>query len=375
MKCSIRTVLAHGLVLAAGAAALAGPVDPPSGPVSSSFKTLAEVEPRTAINPTNTPGDSDSVFRISQPGSYYLTGDVNVPAGKRGIEIDADGVTIDLSGFTVSGVQGSLHGVCFSSSPRRRVVLRDGHVTGMGGNGVDLAGSGGDGSQAWDLVLENVTVTGSGSTGIRMLAGVLRGCQSYGNGGTGIYVYGVSASLASACIASGNSSTGITLGNGVIESCTARANGDAGITIGNSGVVRDCHSESNEWGFGVVSATISGCTATNNSAGGIYANARATIVGNYIVSTTLISGSVGIRLSYDASRVEDNNIVTQATGVQASGGNNFIVGNTFRYCSAAMNTVAGNRVGTLLIGASSAAINGNSGGGLGTTDPHANIVY
>lgn len=34
---------------------------------------LAELEPRTAISASNTPGDSDSMFKISSPGPDYLT--------------------------------------------------------------------------------------------------------------------------------------------------------------------------------------------------------------------------------------------------------------------------------------------------------------
>ena len=51
-------------------------LDPPVGPITSTFKTLTEVEPRIAINATNTPGDADSIYIISQPGSYYMTGNI-----------------------------------------------------------------------------------------------------------------------------------------------------------------------------------------------------------------------------------------------------------------------------------------------------------
>ena len=49
-----RLSLAAGLALAAGAA-LAGPLNPPSGPVTSTYKTLTEVEPRVPVSATNTP--------------------------------------------------------------------------------------------------------------------------------------------------------------------------------------------------------------------------------------------------------------------------------------------------------------------------------
>jgi hypothetical protein len=63
-------------LLAASAILTAGPLGPPAGPVASSYKTLTEVEPRTAINAANTPGDATSLFKITQPGSYYLTGNI-----------------------------------------------------------------------------------------------------------------------------------------------------------------------------------------------------------------------------------------------------------------------------------------------------------
>src|SRR5262245_28304173 len=77
--------------------AAAGDLNPPPGPVGATMKTLREVEPRTAINATNTPGDAGSLFVITQPGSYYLTGNVTVN-GMAGIKISASNVTIDLNG-------------------------------------------------------------------------------------------------------------------------------------------------------------------------------------------------------------------------------------------------------------------------------------
>src|SRR5690606_25957259 len=55
---------------------VAGPVNPPAGPVAPTHKTLTEVEPRIAVNAANTPGASGAMYVISQPGSYYLTGNI-----------------------------------------------------------------------------------------------------------------------------------------------------------------------------------------------------------------------------------------------------------------------------------------------------------
>ena len=65
----------------------------------------------TCIEVNSLPGDANAVFVISQPGSYCLGSNVVGVAGKNGIKIDADNVTLDLAGFGVLGVGGSLSGI------------------------------------------------------------------------------------------------------------------------------------------------------------------------------------------------------------------------------------------------------------------------
>jgi hypothetical protein len=73
---TVRTCLVPAALVLSAGALIAGPLAPPPGPIASSYKTLSEVEPRTAVNATNTPGDAGCVYRISQHGSYYLTGNI-----------------------------------------------------------------------------------------------------------------------------------------------------------------------------------------------------------------------------------------------------------------------------------------------------------
>jgi hypothetical protein len=100
------------------ASATAGPLDPPSGAIQPTYKTLSEVEARIAVNATNTPGDADSLYKITQPGSYYLTGNVTGVAGAKNIaiEISAANVTLDLNGFAVDGAGQSKTGVLMSGA-------------------------------------------------------------------------------------------------------------------------------------------------------------------------------------------------------------------------------------------------------------------
>ncbi len=51
------------------------------------MKTADQIEPRTIVNATNTPGDAANSFIIKQPGSYYLTTNLVGVSGKGGIEI------------------------------------------------------------------------------------------------------------------------------------------------------------------------------------------------------------------------------------------------------------------------------------------------
>src|SRR5262249_23210564 len=109
----------------------AGSLTPPARPIAPTLKTLARIEPPTPIGATTTPGGSNSLYRITQAGSYYLTGNVQGVAGKSGIEIVASQVTIDLGGFELVGVAGSLAGIDMNNGGAGNlfgVTIRDGTI-------------------------------------------------------------------------------------------------------------------------------------------------------------------------------------------------------------------------------------------------------
>lgn len=363
------TIGALGVV---AAALIAGPLTPPVGAPASTYKTLQEIEPRTAINATNTPGDADSTFRISQPGSYYLTGNVTGVVGKRGIEIDADSVTIDLAGFSLQGVVGSLEAIGVDG-PQFIVAVRNGSVGGWGSGGILLAPPSGIRGDAH--LVEDVVSTANGGPGIRVgAASVVRNCRANlavgflqpgivagptsvvkgpiatGNTGDGFSVD--TDSTVSECTASGNGLRGFNASDAsTITHCTAAQNLSDGFRLSRGTSVAHCTASQNAMhGFNATAptgiahsvargnelsgfslfrdSTISHCTASQNTQHGITVMSLSTVVDN----TAVGNGLDGVRVA-DSCLVRGNNVSFNrgagvGAGIRAIVSNNRIEGNT-----------------------------------------------
>jgi len=162
------------LVLLAGFA-WAGPLNPPVGSVTSTYKTLTEVEPRIIVNATNTPGSGSSSFIISQPGSYYLDRNLTGEASKVGITITAPGVTLDLNGFAMLGATGATNAINLNAS---FITVKNGTIRGWPGRGVSFINS------AFEHRMEDLTVEANTGRGLELREGaIVRHCQIKNNAG------------------------------------------------------------------------------------------------------------------------------------------------------------------------------------------------
>ena len=291
-----RTVLSLSALalLITGALLYAGPLDPPAGPVTSTGKTTQEIfdkvasaEPRTAINAANTPGDADSLFKITLPGSYYLTGNITGVVGKHGIEIAASGVSIDLAGFDLLGVAGSLDGIS-DTIGAVNVQVRNGSIRDWRDEGVDCTNS--ESASVSDVNVRNCFGIG---IAIGRYGSVSR-CSAVSNGAGGISTAfncivsactvaqnatgGIMATTDCRvvdCTASTNAGSGISAGTGsTISGCAATDNGANGIITGNGCTVTNCSANSNN-SNGISTGngcTVVSCTARDNTARGISTN-------------------------------------------------------------------------------------------------------
>jgi hypothetical protein len=324
-----------GAIVAAGAwLTSGGDLTPPPGPIAPTMKPLDQVEPRTAISQATTPGDATSVFRIAAPGSYYLTANLAGEAGKNGITVNInEAVTIDLNGFSLIGVPGSLNGL----NAGGYVTVRNGSFEAWGGSGLFMG----------QAIVDGVRANFNGQNGIRATWGsLITNCTTESNNANGISVADVSR--ISGCISKGNSGRGIALDGACIVSDCVLYNNDGGGIFGGLATIRDNKFFSNQGfsieltGFGVVT-------------------------GNYISA----GAGAAIFTAGQRSRIAGNTIVLGTTGIQVTGTDNLITNNSVQGAATPFNIAAGNAVGPIVTVSGA----GDLSAVTGADHPLANLVY
>ncbi len=391
------------LVLAAGILS-AGPLDPPAGSVAPTYKTLTEVAPRTTVSAANTPGDADSTFAITAPGSYYLTGNVAGQAGKNGIKITSRGVTLDLSGFRVAGTAGSLAGIKLDSFTAD-CVIRNGDITGWSAGGI--IGSNGEGpllieavnvsqipagagisvrgpatitncrvAYAKDFGIQCVdpcTVTRCsaaycGNDGISVGVGAsVADCSSYSNTGEGFSSSGDCAFRG--CAATYNTGVGILagIGSAVVE-CTGGSNGAEGIRGLPEVRIANCSCNGNATGIlALDGCTVESCTVAGNAADGIKLGNSCHAINNHSRGNGANGTGCGVYSSGIANRIDGNSCVDNDYGIRVTALDNVVVRNTARNNATANYSFPN--------GAEYGQILTNPGSAFVATNPWANFAY
>ncbi|MDE3067976.1 MAG: right-handed parallel beta-helix repeat-containing protein [Verrucomicrobiota bacterium] len=346
----------------------------PSGPPAPVMKSLGQIEPRTAI--------SSVPFTITQPGSYYLTTNLTGVGGASGITIASGGVTLDLNGFALIGVPGSVNGVYVATNQYyTNLAVLNGTVRGWGGSGVEayngegevlerltVSDAGGDyGIHAYGAVVRDCTVDTCGTNdSIRVVEGVLSDCtinnslaesiSAYRsqvgscmvNDSGGVGIYAENGSTVFDCVVNNSYSDGIELYDSQAHDCVVEHN-STGIYV-LKGSVSGCHVENNDadgvdaydskvsdcalvangygssYGGGIYVApgTVSGCHVEDNAYSGIYADASGCqIAGNTCLgnNSTNSTADAGIYLNSSNNRVEANHVMGSGNaGIEVGSG-------------------------------------------------------
>jgi hypothetical protein len=257
----------------------------------------------TAIPPSPAVPIAGPHFTISQPGSYYLTGNIEVASGN-GINITSSEVTLDLRGFAL---------ICKAAAPAggnaievatdlKNIAIKNGIIAGN----TTLAISGNHPNQSWiadyagfnrgifapgsnlgrNLSVNHIHVSGCRAAGIEAHHTSVTNSTATNNGGNGITAY---YGNVTACTATNNGVDGIIVVHGNVTNCTAAYNGGRGIFASVGSVTNSTASLNGDDGIEASVGSVTNSTANYNGRDGIDAES-----GSVTNSTALNNGGDGI---------------------------------------------------------------------------------
>jgi hypothetical protein len=295
-----------------------GSLAPPGAPAPT-MRTLLQIEPRTPI--------SSVPFVISTPGSYYLTTNITSSTGDA-IDIAANGVTLDLNGFTISSTLDPANGIAIGlNTGVSDITILNGHVVSgvtnnvAGGYSGSGFGYGIYGPSVSNVRVAGVSVVGCRYDGINLNPSVassttVESCTVRTVGGYGIVADTVSHSIAYQCanyaifaIETASDCYGNSTSSHGVDATTA--NNCYGVSGGNGDGVTaftaiNCFGSSAS-GRGVVASTANNCFGSSSSGIGLEAGNGIGCYGNSSTGTGLNAnianscngtGSPGVMVTY-----------------------------------------------------------------------------
>lgn len=315
-------------------------------------------------------------FTITASGSYYVTENLTAPSNLNGIIIQANNVTIDLNGFTLTGGGGASGNGIYTAAAQNNLSIFNGHITDWGDDGINFRNSN-------SIVLNEVHIRNTQGDGIDVGDNSrIINCSSIGNAYDGIEVNHNSIVMNS--IAANNSDDGIETNQGcTINGCVSRNNGDEGIYAGTNNIIshNSVTINSDRGIVALAGTTLKGNVSSNNIGIGIFMFGASLCHDNTAVS----NGSHGYAFN-DECFIHDNIARSNSgSGYYSTGSNNSIKSNQSNNNSVngfdfqggtnsiiTHNTATNNSINNYSISG------GNQtgpiiGAGLSTTNPFANI--
>lgn len=267
-----------------------GSLTPPPGAPAPTMKTLDQIEARKPVQSLA----AAAPYTISQPGSYYLTGNITVASGDA-IIIASDDVSLDLNGFTIRSTQtGGASGAAVSVPlARLRLKVRNGLIV----SGTVVPGSGAATVAGFafgisvtftgrrQMVVSDVCVSGAGSTGIWLnYEGVVERCTVAHCGSRGVV-----AGVVRDCVCEDCYDMGVEAGR-IAEGC--RGNSRTGPGVKSFGHAVNCSGSSSSGAGVLVEGNATNCSGQSGSSPGIIVFGNAanclgdTTTGTYAMNVT-----------------------------------------------------------------------------------------
>ena len=289
--------------------------DPSIGPTNAlngagrpqpSMKTLHQVEPRIPVQSLG----AAPPYTITQPGSYYLTGNITVGSGNA-INVYTSNVSLDLMGFTLESTQSVASGTAIAAGTVSRLCVCNGNIqSGSTVNSGALTARGFvhgiNGTAITESTVSDVQVTGVAMYGIALVGNSLVERCRVSNANFGIY-NAAGSSITRSCVAANCATSGVV--GAIVEGCygygfwtagisATVASDSQGFTQTGSGMVvtysaQNCSGNSGV-GTGIdgTGATVSGCNAL--TVGGGYS-----LIAKIAIGCVVSGGSPNITNRYN----------------------------------------------------------------------------
>jgi len=273
------------------------PAGPP-GSVLTRMKTLNEIEPRSVI--------SSLPVTITNSGAYVVIANLVCTNNGYGIIVQADDVTIDLNGFTLSGSPGSQSAIKVNGSPSH-LFVRNGTIRGWGVSAVDAMGG-------RNCRYEDILAFSNGF-----------------NNTMAAFQFGTNT-VAARCVAFTNKNAGFTIGQGSkIENCAAMNNGGMGMILSRCCVLTGCtFSENSVHGlYSKESCLVSDCLSVSNSGMGFYLDWNSSVShcaaahnaseGFLAGRASTISGCSALRNGSHGFNIFNGSVISESSAYQNGG--------------------------------------------------------
>lgn len=231
---------------------------------------------------------------ITNSGSYVFTENVAVTnPGVHGIEVRANDVTIDLNGFTLTGLgTSSKGGICQTATNSNLTVIngtiRNWYYGGGAAGALSVEGGG---------AIRGVTATANQGNGIFARRSTIADCRAFGNMWNGIY--GGNGSVVAGCESSGNS-TGYSLKQSVVRDSAAISNANNGFSVNRSSMTACSSDDNGGAGVSASESSVEDSRFGGNANTGISAYDKSTVRSCQVVRNT--AGGI---VAY-SSKVSDN---------------------------------------------------------------------